>query len=296
MNETLTGLPVRIVDVVTDDAIRLSGAFLDAQTAATSASPFDAVLMMHGAGGSFYDPFFRFFADELAQRGYPVLRANNRGHGVISRTGGASAPYLGMGLERVADADRDWRAWIAFLETLGYRRVLLFGHSLGALKSVRYLASTRDARVTGCIIASPPRFSYERWIRSPLADRFGEHLARARALVDAGTPDALFPVSVPIPFLSGAQAYLDKYGPDADLDLFAHLERVACPVLAITGEKELEKVPYADHLERYSEAQRKIRLRHVVVPGGNHWYSRMHPFVLDAIVEWIASVSPHASR
>lgn len=281
-------LPVELVDALTADGVELNGAFLAAQPGAGAARPaFDAVLMMHGVANTFYDAFFRSFADGLAARGYPTLRANNRGHDIVHRGRGAQ-PYLGAAFERIPDCLHDWRAWLDLLAARGFGRILLWGHSLGAVKSAYYLARAADARVRGCVLASPPRFSYERWIVSPRSAEFRAHLERAQALIDAGEPAALMPVTMPVPFVIGAQAYLEKYGPGAAFDVFAQLEAIPCPVLAFTGARELDQVEFRDHPDGYAAAaQRKHDLTHVLVPDGDHHYRGVQPWVLEELLAWM---------
>jgi len=240
-----TNFAVTLVDAVTDDGVRLSGAFLPAHPQAERFPAFDAVLMMHGVGGNFAEPFFRFFAEELSARGCATLRANNRGHDIVSRSGSPAQPYLGA-------------------------------------------AHERDTRITACVLASPPRFTYTGWMASPLADTFAAHVARAQALVDAGDPTALFPVTMPYPSISGAHAYLDKYGPEAPYDVFRHVPRIAIPVLAFTGERELCDNPlYATHVQGWNDAaSRKADLEHHVVPGADHFFTGAQPFVLERLLAW----------
>src|SRR5580698_4770450 len=100
---------------------------------------FDAVLMMHGAAGAFTGSFYRNFSAALVERGVATLRANNRGHDVIN-PGGKGIP-LGAALETLDDCTLDWQAWLGFLQSRRFHRILLFGHSLGAVKTAYYLGT-----------------------------------------------------------------------------------------------------------------------------------------------------------
>src|SRR5580704_2054892 len=97
---------VELVDVRTSDDIRHAGAFAAARTG-TAVPRFDAALLMHGAAGTFSDPFYRNFSAALVERGVATLRANNRGHDVINRGNGRGA-MLGLALETVEDCILDW--------------------------------------------------------------------------------------------------------------------------------------------------------------------------------------------
>jgi len=283
--------PLMLVDVRTADGVTLHGAFGAAHPVPRAAG-FDAVVLMHGIASSFVTTLSPAITEPLAAHGYATLRANNRGHDVISR-GSADKPYLGAAFERLDECVHDWRAWLDWLGARGYRRILLCGHSLGGVKTAYALANGGHPLVVGCCLFSPPRFSYASWMASPRADEFREHLARAQAHVDAGTPDALYPVTMPVPSIASAAAYIAKYGPDAPFDVFAQLVHVAVPTIAFTGEREFEGVDFRDHPEQYEKAAaRKRDLVHHVVPGGDHFYRGVEGWVVERLLAWMRQTFP----
>lgn len=281
---------VELVEVLTNDGIRHAGAF--AAPRAGAATPrFDAALMMHGAAGTFSDPFYRNFSAALVECGVATLRANNRGHDVINRGSGRGA-MLGVALEVIEDCARDWQAWLGLLEARGFRRILLFGHSLGAVKTAYFLAITGAPRVVqGCVLASPPRFNSELLLASEYGPEFSRTIAAAQALVAAGKPDELMPTTFPLRSFSSAQAYLAKYTRGAAFDVFAHVAAIPCPVLALTGELELDDPVFRDHPAEYAAArERKPDLEFTVVPGGDHFYTLAQAFAVERLLEWIDAV------
>lgn len=294
MTGSVMGEPVRLVDVTTADGVRLHGAFLAAQPVVPAAA-FDAVMMMHGVANAFYNSLGPAFSDTFAAHGYAVLGANNRGHDVISR-GSAAQPYLGAAFERLEDALQDWRAWLDWLVSRGFHRVLLCGHSLGAVKTAYVLANGGHPSVRAAVLFSPPRFSYASWMASTRAEEFRRHLAQAQGLVDAGTPDALFAVTMPVPFISAAAAYLAKYGPEARFDVFANVTRIGVPVLGFTGDREFTNVDFREHPAEYESAARgKPDLEHLIVADGDHYYRGCETWVMERLLAWMARVAPVAS-
>jgi pimeloyl-ACP methyl ester carboxylesterase len=98
---------------------------------------------------------------------------------------------IGGMYEKLADSVADIRAWIDFAVSRGAKRIILQGHSHGAIKVTHYLVATRDPRVCGLILLSP---SDDMGIaRKQLGDRFLWVLARARELVRAGKGRQLLP-------------------------------------------------------------------------------------------------------
>lgn len=270
----------------TSDGIPLSGLYAPADPSANPA-PFDAALLMHGAAGAFDEDLLHDVAGALNARGIATVRANNRGHDIVNR-GNGRGRLLGTAFERIDDCVLDWLAWLDLLAERGHRRLLLFGHSLGAVKSVFYLATAPDARVTGCVLASPPRFNTERMLACERGDDFAATLSEAQALVAAGRPDDLVRTRFPLTSLAGARAYIAKYASGARYDVFANLPAVACPVFALTGDREFGDPLFRDHPGDYDDVRaRKPDVEHVVVPNGDHTYRRAREFALGRLIAWI---------
>jgi pimeloyl-ACP methyl ester carboxylesterase len=277
---------VELVEVRSEDGVPHAGALALPHTTGPE-QRFDAALMMHGAAGAFYGPFYRNFSAALVERGVATLRANNRGHDVINSGNGRGTP-LGVALEMVEDCVLDWRAWLGFLEARGYRRILLFGHSLGAVKTAYYLGTQRDARVAGCVLASPPRFNTEVLLKSERGAEFAACIAAANAQVDAGRPDELVTTTFPLKSFSGANAYLAKYTMGKRFDVFDHVAKIQCPVLALTGSEELADPVFRDHPAGYAAAKKKKPdIDFAVVPGGDHFYTLAQTFAIERLLSWI---------
>jgi pimeloyl-ACP methyl ester carboxylesterase len=287
----MASLPVHLVSAATPDGVTLHGAFL-AAFPEPRPSGFDAVLLMHGVANAFYVTLSPLLGEAFARCGYASVQANNRGHDIVTR-GTATQPYLGAAFERLQDSVLDWEAWYAWLAERGYRRILVAGHSLGGVKTAHVLAQGAHPLVAGCALFSPPRFTYTGWLAGPRAAEFRDHLARAQALVDAGTPDALFEVTMPTKFIAGASAYLAKYGPDAQFDIFANVVRIGVPVIAFTGDREFGDIAFGDHPAQYEAAGRaKADLVHHVVPDGNHYYHGQEAWVIERLLAWMEEVAP----
>ena len=278
---------VELVEVRTSDGVTLNGALAEPLVPAAGVPRFDAALMLHGAAATFYDGFYRNFSAALVERGVATLRANNRGHDVVNR-GDGRGRFLGVALEAIDDCGLDIRAWLDLLEARGYRRLLLFGHSLGAIKAAYYLATESAPRVGGCILASPPRFNTELMLANERGAEFAATIAEARNEVAAGRPDAFVKTTYPRREFAGARAYLAKYATGARFDVFAHVVDVAVPVLALTGSEELDDPNFRDHPAAYAEARtKKADLTFEIVPDGDHFYTRAQTFAIDRLLAWI---------
>ncbi len=278
---------VELVEVHTSDDVVHSGALAKPAKRHGGTPRFDAVLMMHGAAGAFAESFYRNFSAALVERGVSTLRANNRGHDVINR-GNGRGKLQGAALERLDDCVLDWQAWLGFLESRRYHRILLFGHSLGAVKTAYYLATQPDPRVQGCVLASPPRFNTAVMLASERGAELAATIERAKALVAGGKPDELMPTTFPLRSLSGAEAYLAKYAMGTKYDVLENAAKIPCPVFALVGELELGDPTFRDYPDGYPQVRQKKRdLDFVVVPNGDHFYALAQAFAVEHLLAWI---------
>ena len=76
-------------------------------------------------------------------------------------------------------------------------------------------------------------------------------------------------------------------------DVLENVGRIACPVLALTGELELGDPVFRDHPAGYAAARRKKRdLDFIVVPNGDHYYTLAQEFAVEHLLAWIDNESP----
>ncbi|MBS0262801.1 MAG: alpha/beta hydrolase [Planctomycetes bacterium] len=229
--------------VETADGWILDGALWPATTA--PCAPLDAFLLIHGTGSNFYaSGVLETFARQAVAGGTSVLRINTRGHDGLctiptrqgSQPGGATH-------ERIHDCVHDLTAWVDWLQSQGFRRVILVGHSMGGVKAVLSQAAAPHTAVAGIVGISPPRFSHARLLNHPRGMAFREEFNRARQFVDRGQPEQLLPVTQPLPFLATAAGYVEKYGPEDRYDYVPKLAQLPCPTLLILGGQTLQTSP-----------------------------------------------------
>jgi pimeloyl-ACP methyl ester carboxylesterase len=224
---------------------------------------------VHGWDGNFYENrFIDHAAQVCARQGIGFVSGNNRGHDYIAdilregrgqkldarlqksevrrrRTGKPDYVQLGGIYEKLADSVVDIKAWVDFVVARGAERVILQGHSHGAIKVVHYLATTSDPRVCGLILLSPS--DDMGWAREKLGERFLWVLARARELARAGKGRQLLPEK-DFPYPVSAATFFDCYNKGSitgifnvsrtDREEFPELASIRVPVLQAVGTVE----------------------------------------------------------
>src|SRR5687768_572471 len=167
---------VELVRTTTADGHRLDGALASRAIVTQPDCSIDACIMLHGVGGNFYaGNLFDHLAGALCTQALTVLRVNTPGHDSISISWTSSGPIRhGAAYEIVDQCRYDVAAWIDFLRDRGFSKLLLLGHSLGAIKAIYSQAFQSHPDIRGVIACSPPRLSYSAFMNSEAQPRFFE--------------------------------------------------------------------------------------------------------------------------
>lgn len=280
---------VELVRTTTADGLRLDGAFRAAGEGQVRRQP--TVLVLHGVGGNFYQSStFEPLLPRLHAAGYPTLTVNTRGHdSVFGAQLGNIRKRLGAAYEIVDDCRQDIAAWIKFLASRGHERVILLGHSLGAIKAVYAQANDRHAGVVAVIAISPPRLSYTAFMNALESSVFFESMSIARELAKEGAGDELFTAKFPFPLLITADSYIDKYGPAERYNILEFTAQLHCPTLFTYGSKELAQggIAFAGMPEALHKLPAHAPRDIVTVEGADHFYSGTQEALTERVGEWL---------
>ncbi len=278
-----------IVSANTEDRVRLHGLYCT--PIGENRTQYEAVVLTHGLAGNFYSSRFLFYlAHSFLDLGLHVVIGNTRGHDDVNRTVrmGRSA-YMGGAFENVSDCAFDLAAWNQFLRTRGHERVILAGHSLGAIKSLFAQAHKPQPNVQAIIGLSATRLNYDCFMESSGKDKFSNALAEAQHWVDADQPDRLLNIEFPFPTLMAAGAYLDKYGNANQYDWLKFVDRIRVPTQLLFGQLELEENAafegLPEELKRLQASNPRLAID--IVEGADHFYSARFSQATEYIRNWI---------
>jgi alpha-beta hydrolase superfamily lysophospholipase len=276
-----------IVYATAEDGLPLEGAAIRP----TGREPHPtAILFVHGLTGKFYSRPVMGIGRELADRGYLFVTGNNRGHDFgypYRRSPDAEPRIYGGGWERFDESPLDIAGWVGHVIGLGARDVVLFGHSLGALKVCYYQALRRDSRVRALVAGSPP-------LRA--GQTKPDILAEAERMVVAGRGRDLlswntFPAGAGThsaeTYVNRARTNLDVYGHDTPNAL---VSRLRVPLFALFGTNE-EWVGGAKELaiiRRNATSAASVETR--MFDGADHSYLGYEEPIAGAIADWLASL------
>lgn len=171
-----------IVKVITKDEYELHGLLLEHNKPTEN-----IIIHIHGSAGDFYQnefyPYLFKMADEL---GYSFLSTNNRGTGVYNLESGYNS--TGAAIELFEECIFDLDAWIEFALALGYKNIILEGHSFGTNKIQYYLQCGKYKDVIKAIILLGFTDSYGGQIEFLKKNniRNKDVLEEAKVLIDQG--------------------------------------------------------------------------------------------------------------
>ena len=251
--------------VRTSDGLELQGLFVPPASGPAETT----VVHIHGLSGNFYENrFVDHLAEAASGAGANFIAANNRGHEYIadfiseSSDGAVTSKQIGGAFEVFEDCLKDIEAWVDFARGRGARRIVLEGHSHGALKATHYLTRLGDPAaepgaapaagssagssvhpaIAGLVLLSPSDdFGLQRY---RMGRRFDEILGIVKRMVDEGRGAEFIPRDY-FHYHISAATYYDTFRPDSALKIFnismtdTHrfpaLESVRIPVLVLVG-------------------------------------------------------------
>ena len=287
---------VELVRAVTGDGLRLDGVLAAAgpRPSAPGNCP-SAALLLHGVAGNFYtSSTFEPLVPMLQELGLDVLSVNTRGHdSVFGASLGNVRRRFGAAYETVDDCRLDIAAWIALLKSQGHKRIVLVGHSLGAIKAVYAHAQENYPEVAAVVAVSAPRLSYSAFMNAAESSSlFWESMNTAEQMVKAGRGDDLFTSKYPFPLLITAVGYLDKYGPAERYNILRYAADLPCPTLFTYGSRELSHggIAFAGVPDALLELSNSGRREIKVVEGADHIYTGVAALLATQVAGWLVSL------
>ncbi len=287
METKATAVVTELLTVRAEDGTPLDGVHYARAGDGRPAAERTVVNFLHGRSMNFYVGVQRFAAETLVGAGYDVLAMNRRSAGVA----GIRDSFTGVG-----DAWTLWRehrmdvdAGVRHLRGLGYRRIVMAGHSLGGLLAADYAA--REAEVAGLILASPS--SAFRGLPTTFPQDARAHvIEHARQMVAEGRGREL--ILLPAwPWIITAEAVVDPLAPGATQPLEELLARYAGPLLTFCGDRGVDGnlLPGARAaFDRSPSAAKHLE----VLAGCDHFYVGFEERVTGLIRDWLAKHAPAA--
>lgn len=269
------------------------------------------VLEVHGMSGNFIENYYaNVLGEKLSTQGYGFIYGHNRGYCHVNDI--ATKPInpednswnytrLGVTYELFEDSPKDIAAWVATVSELGYKRIILLGHSLGCNKIIYYLSKNPNANIAGVILASPPDL-----VGSAKSEKYTTShntlYTQAQELVTANKPRQLLDGMLWDWYEMSAQTYLSLFSEEGLADnlpvlrnplTFEQLATIQQPILNIVGEHDDIKI------RDLNQDMELIRSKATACPdfqiqfieGASHNYENREDAFASVISEWVKGIT-----
>ena len=278
--------------VNTKDELRLDGLLFEPEGEAKA-----AVLHIHGRAGNFYaNGFLDAMAKNYTEAGLALLSVNTRGHDHIAdfRIGKTKKIVrIGQAFEIFEECVLDIGAWVEFLKSRGYRKIILQGHSQGASKIVHYLSQNQIPEIASMVLMSPADPSG--LLRKYAPEKFARDLALAKEMMASGKGEQLLPDKIRDWYYVSAKTFANEMGgkepnifPIFDNGDFGKLESINLPALVFYGQNEDTLVFGAQKdLEIIASHLKNPRSKTFIIENADHTYLDKKEFIARLIVDWV---------
>lgn len=258
-----------------------------------------ALLHVHGMGGNGYE---NSFVDNLREvymeQGIAFFTIDTRGRGIISDFRQADGwKHAGSCFEIFEESVYDIEGAIAYLQSQGYLKIILQGHSLGCSKVVNYIISKNPSNIEKVILLAPTDMIA--WANSdPDHER---NLIKAKQLLAEGKGEELvgaqcWPLDkTPL----SAQAYLSKSDKGRAVDIYssrdngdAPISEVKQPMLIPYGTDDIGITHPFGSMNAFSERLNKIKnpnTRLAVIDGSAHSFRGYEDKLANRVSDFIQS-------
>lgn len=271
----------------TEDNLCLQGTYFD------SGKLDCCVLFIHGQAQSIVDNYFAYVLGKyLSNNGISFLYSHNRGHSYINCMGkkDGSLEINGATFEIFEDCLKDIEVWIKKVKNLGYKKIILMGHSLGCNKALYYLSKNRED-VQGLILASAPDMV---GITKKEESEFDNLLTEAESNIKNNNPRKLLNTLIggtdyisSATFISEAleNSNIDNFPIERNPEIFEQLSTINIPILSFAGSNE-----YPTYLKQYllkEKATNCNNFEYQIIDNANHFYNNKEEEISKILLKWI---------
>ncbi len=282
----------------TEENLRLDGLLFEPDNKSSI-----GILHIHGMAGNFYENIFLdSMAEEYTNAGYAFLTVNTSGHDHIADLAivGEEEGYKRKGqiFERFEDCISDIDAWLKYFKSKGYNKIILQGHSLGAVKVVYYLYKKPETDLAALVIASPPDMLGKARVEAERKS-FERDLTEAKKIVTEGDDKALLSNIIWDWYYISAGTYLNIVAEEAKTDVFPilrggdfkELESIKIPILAFYGGTDDVVVfsPEKD-LEIIKKHLMNEKSKTLLVGTASHSYFKHEKQAALGVVDWLKEI------
>lgn len=282
-------IPVFLTRIKTRDGISLDGIYVKPKRKSKT-----ALIWLHGLTSYFHSS--QTLVKELSSRcnrlGFGYFKFDTRGHDLVTRGQGKNQ-FLGTLFEEFWDCVFDIRAMVNFAKRLGYKNIILAGHSTGANKAVYYLYRAKDRNIKGIILIGGLNDIKAETKR--VGKKEFEKNTRLAEKLNKRNPHSFFTSKG---FLFTPRRYLSLHRPGTAEDVFPYynskanwkeLKSVRVPMNVIIGSRDeyLDR-PAKKLIETFKQNAKLAKsFSGIIIKGASHGFYKKEKELAKEIINWI---------
>ena len=285
--EPLPGASLRFLSIKAIDGFRIQAALWQPE----GIPPTDTtiIVQVHGSGGNLASLPLRVIARALSARGYAALSISTRQHDEHVNT------------DNFFDVRQDIEAAVVTAKALGFRSIILQGHSLGTVQAAFYAASDWDPTIKAVILTGA--FGKLPWKSRHILiqdeERYRALAVASREALKAGTAAEVLPIKMR--WLGGVETpvtprhfltYRDEQASAADGTYW--IPRIPRPILIVRDEADGVVLPFEPYMlisAAQAEGSLVPSIKYVLLPNQRPPSREGHPFSdnVEALVDGVAA-------
>lgn len=276
-----------IDDAYTEDGLRLPMVHFDGKDKDI------CVIFIHGMCQTIIDNYFTVvLGNALSQKGIGFLYEHNRGHSIENDMLTKNGDYVRRGCmyEVFEDSLLDIDLAIAKARDLGYKRLILMGHSYGCNKCIFYYYKKKPD-ILGMILASAPDMVGLQFLRQK---DYSTLIEEAKRNVQEGNPTKLLSNLLEDYMYISSGTYYDWFKNGSSLDnlpvmgnseSWDQFESIDVPILTFSGSEETDNYLHLNVLKE--KAKGCDDFYGEIIEGANHFYSGKEKKLAEIVLDWI---------
>jgi len=257
------------------------------------------IIHLHGKEGHFIqNHFVTYMGYSYPLHGYSFLTFNNRGHDYMAdmlkkASHGFEWTTRGAAYESIEESVYDVNGVIGYVKKMGYKEVILQGHSIGPHKICYYLANKPKYQVSKAILITLGDIIYLLDANIP---EWRLKSAKAKEMIDEGLGDKLMSgVSLWSNAPVSAKTFWHYTNPNSNAWIFnftkpdvefRHFNKLTLPILVVVPEDDFSTgIAQEDAMKflRRKTASKDLRIR--IIKNAVHNYASKEQELVDTILE-----------
>jgi pimeloyl-ACP methyl ester carboxylesterase len=295
--EPREGTSVKFLAIKAIDGFQVDGALW--QPSGKQPADTTLIVMVHGSGGSYQRAPQSALGPRLATKGYASLAINTRQHDERLNT------------DNFLDVRRDIDAAVQVGRALGYKTLVLQGHSLGVIQVQFYAATNWDRDIKAVMLFGA--FGNLPWKSQNILvqdeQRFQELIEASMKSLRDGTLDQILPVKMhfsmqvnsapPEAPITGQHFLTYRWEKTSVADGTFWIHRIPYPILIVRDQADGVILPFEPHMllaAGHGEGSLAPSIDYVLLPDTQPMSQKGHYFVgneqplTDVITKWLADL------